>query len=91
MINVIRNLNADDMKHVEDMARELSRYGLGVCVPHAHDANGEIVPLPDGIVSYERNLEVKFLPCADVPSSAEPVAWRWINGAMAVCAQCCKH
>jgi len=63
---------------VQEMIKELSKYGLGVCMPHMHDPNSEeeFSPLPKGMVSYESNLQVSFVDASEVADQI-PVAWAW--------------
>jgi hypothetical protein len=90
MKSTIESLRLKDKERIEAIAGELAQYGLGVFEPHAHDENGNIVPLPDGVVSYERDLKVSFIPQENVPADSVAVGWRWNNGALTVCANCCK-
>jgi len=75
--------------HVLALAKELSSYGLGVFVPHAHDKDGAITQLEQGVIALEQNLHVGFVSTANVPPSAIPVGWRWDGAALEVCAACC--
>lgn len=70
---------------VQAMIKELAEYGLGVCMPHMHDANAEeeFSLLPKGMISYESNLQVSFVE-ASKASDAEPVAWAWDSESEAV-------
>ena len=69
---------------VQEMLRRLSAYGLGICMPHMHDANtGELQPLPNQFMQVEAGLEVSFQPTAEVTKQASrflPVAWVWRDG-----------
>jgi len=62
---------------VQEMMRRLAQYGLGVCLPHAHD-DDDLLPLPPGLVQYEEELHVSFVP-EDSPEAvtALPVSWMW--------------
>jgi len=77
---------------VREAAKTLATYNLGICIPHMHDLEtGEIVGLPSGWMSRERNLRVSFdkiTPTSD--SSMVPVAWRWDGIDMEVCSSCCS-
>lgn len=63
---------------VQAIIKELAGYGLGVCMPHMHDVNGEeeFSQLPKGMISYESNLQVSFVDASEA-SDAEAVAWAW--------------
>lgn len=91
MNSILESLNVDDKRRVEAIAQELAKFGLGVFFPHAHDPEGKIVPLPAGIISYENNLRVSFIPEISAPSDSIPVGWRWSDGTMRVCARCCYN
>jgi hypothetical protein len=56
----------------------LSKHGLGVCMPHAHDGNGNFIDLAPGVVGYEENLKVSFHTAESAPvKKAIAVGWRW--------------
>jgi hypothetical protein len=89
MKNTIESLRLRDKERIEAIAQELALYGLGLFEPHAHDENGNIVPLPDGVISYESDLKVSFIAQENVPANSVAVGWRWNNGALTVFANCC--
>lgn len=63
---------------VLQILKDLSEYGLGVCLPHMHapDTN-EMVPLPPNMVQTEANLKVSFVERDKVDELQVPVAWLW--------------
>ena len=69
---------------VQEMLRRLSTHGLGICMPHMHDANtGEFQPLARQLMQVESGLEVSFQPTAEIAMHAGrflPVAWVWRDG-----------
>ena len=69
---------------VQEMLRRLSTHGLGICMPHMHDANtGEFQPLGRQLVQVESGLEVSFQATAEIAAQAGrflPVAWVWRDG-----------
>ena len=77
---------------VQAMLRRLSDYGLGICMPHMHDAQtGEFLPLPDQVTQVESGLEVSFQPAGTLAYQTDrflPVAWCWRAGAAAPAAVC---
>ncbi|ABM39763.1 hypothetical protein [Polaromonas naphthalenivorans] len=77
---------------VQEMLRQLSAYGLGICMPHMHDeATGEFQPLPDEIMQVEAGLAVSFQPTAEIARQAGrflPVAWVWRDGVSMPSAVC---
>ena len=91
MSDRLQTLNLLDSARVLEIAKELSAYNLGIFAPHTHGAAGEIIPLPAGIVAYEKNLEVSFLPKAECPADAVAVGWRWEADRLSVCANCCTR
>jgi hypothetical protein len=64
---------------VQEMLKKLSEYGLGVFMPHIHDPQtGEYAPLPKGIVSVEKHLQVSFHPASsEEVSNSRAVGWVW--------------
>ncbi|MGB4115403.1 MAG: hypothetical protein WBK51_02525 [Polaromonas sp.] len=67
-------------------------WGLGVCLPHSHDEDGQFESLADGQLSLERDLIVSFVD-VDSPEarSATPVAWMWRESEIATTAACCQR
>ena len=69
---------------VQEMLRRLSAHGLGICMPHMHDANtGEFQPLARQLVQVEAGLAVSFQPAAEIATQAGrflAVAWVWRDG-----------
>lgn len=80
------------LPEVRRMLRRLSRYQLGICMPHMHDAaTGDFQALAEGIVQVEAGLEVSFRPAQDIhaqPVRYLPVAWAWQAGAVKTVAAC---
>jgi hypothetical protein len=70
--------NNINQPRIHEIMKELSRYGLGVSVPHAHDENGNFIRLEKGMVSLEENLNVSFHSSKDVSNENYlTVGWRW--------------
>ena len=80
------------LPEVQELLRKLSRFNLGVFMPHMHDeATGEFKPLADDLVQIESALEVSFKPVTKVSDRGEsflPVGWVWRGGATSVSAVC---
>ena len=80
------------LPEVQDMLRRLSKYNLGVFMPHMHDAQtGEFRPLPEDVMQVESGLDVSFQPMADIASRQDrflSVGWCWRAGAAATVAAC---
>lgn len=83
-INLQNSLNSLNKDNVQGIIRELSNYGLGVCIPHMHTDSGEMIPLPSGIVQKESSLQISFTDKSKIDGFDIPVAWRWNNGVEAV-------
>ena len=80
------------LPEVQEMLQRLSAYGLGVFMPHMHDAiTGRFQPLGDELVQVESGLEVSFQPMDEVEKQAGrylPVGWCWRAGAASPVAVC---
>lgn len=83
--------DASGTKEIREIAEALAKYKLGICIPHMHDEQtGELVALPSGIISCERNLKVSFEDAAVAEGqSMVPIAWRWNGVGLEICASCC--
>ena len=88
--------NAIDLPEVQEMLRKLSKYNLGIYMPHMHDDDtGEFRPLPTGFTQVEDALKVSFEPADQVADTVDrsyvPIGWFWVDGAhpMAVCTNRC--
>ena len=64
---------------VQEMMKKLSEYGLGVFMPHQHDPEtGEYTPLPKGMVSVEKDLQVSFHSTSSKEvAESRAVGWVW--------------
>lgn len=83
---------AIDTKELQEIAKTLAQYNLGICVPHTHHAQtGEILPLPAGMIVNESDLMITFVTAAENEiAQTAPVGWRWNGKTMEVCASCCS-
>lgn len=76
---------AMDLPEVKEMLCRLSKYQLGIFMPHAHDdRTGEFRPLADDVMQVESGLAVSFRPAAEIaeqPGRFLPVGWCWRAGA----------
>ena len=71
------------LPEVQEMLKRLSKYNLGICMPHMHnEGTGAFEPLPDDVVQVEDAMEVTFRPRE--PARADeyflPVGWVWREG-----------
>ena len=70
------SVRAMNTPEVQEILRQLGKFGLGVALPHMHTDEG-MVPLPEDMISSEDNLQVTFRKRNDVAKSdALPVMWR---------------
>ena len=74
---------------VLEMLQKLSKYRLGIFMPHMHPPEGGFIPLPDGVVQLEGDLKVEFVN-EDDPAlqSAVPVGWVWDGKRLVAAANC---
>lgn len=75
--DIYKAVNSIKNPRVQELVEELSRYGLGVCVPHAHDERGRFIPLEKGMASYEERLSVEFRSVKEREEGYLSVGWRW--------------
>ncbi|WP_309605040.1 hypothetical protein [Phenylobacterium sp.] len=80
------------LPEVQDMLQRLSEYGLGVFMPHMHDATtGRFQPLGDKLMQVESGLAVSFQPVEEIANQAGrylPVGWCWRAGGATSAAAC---
>lgn len=86
---------AQDAMHlpeVQEMLERLSKYKLGIFMPHMHDEKtGEFQPLADDVMQVESGLQVSFKPTEEIANQSDqflPVAWFWRAGATSIAAAC---
>ena len=48
-------------QEVQNALKILSNYGLGAVDIHMHDDDGDIIPLREGMVQLEKDLEASFV------------------------------
>ncbi|MBV8823954.1 MAG: hypothetical protein JO220_03035 [Hyphomicrobiales bacterium] len=84
-----------NLPEVQEMLRKLSKYNLGICMPHMHDEEtGQFQLLPKNTVQVEAGLRVSFRSTEDSDDVAGsiPVAWSWrddgVTASMVCVAQC---
>ncbi len=87
-----RAMNFVNSPEVQELARKLARYGLAVGLPHMHDDDGKLIPLPIDQVAYEDDLQVSFRRSDDpIVDAAAAVMWRWDeNAEMVVSSSHCR-
>lgn len=80
------------LPEVQEMLRRLSKYKLGIFMPHMHDEQtGEFQLLPDEVMQVESGLDVSFKPTEEIASQTIdflPVGWFWRAGALTPVAVC---
>ena len=86
---------AQDAMHlpeVQEMLERLSKYKLGIFMPHMHDEKtGGFQLLADDVMQVESGLQVSFKPTEEITNQSDqfvPVAWLWRTGATSVSAAC---
>ncbi|NBD95199.1 MAG: hypothetical protein GVY11_01825 [Gammaproteobacteria bacterium] len=77
---------------VQEALKVLSQHGMGAMHIHMHNENGDLVPLQDGVVQLESDLEVSFVSVDDPRlKDATLVAWQHKEGEIVVTAYCQKN
>ena len=75
---------AISLPEVQEMLRRLSKFKLGIFMPHMHDEQtGEFRPLQDDVTQVESSLQVSFhraKQISDQTSRFLPVGWCWRDG-----------
>lgn len=86
-------LAAVSTAEVRDMIRRLSKYNLGVCVPHMHLARQDFAVLPHGMLQVEKKCVVSWAAREEVETSSGmvPVAWRWHDDGVTASATCWSY
>lgn len=76
-----RAKDAIELPAVQEMLRSLDEFGLGIILPHMHDGDGYMIPLPMGVVGFEDRSQVAFRSADDPEIQAgRAVGWRWDPG-----------
>lgn len=77
---------------VQEMLRKLSKYKLGIFMPHMHDEQtGDFRALPDDVVQVESAMEVSFQATDEIANQTDrflPVGWLWRGNASTPSAVC---
>ncbi len=69
-------VRAVNTAEVQEIMRQLGKYGLAVALPHMHTDEG-MVPLPEDMMASEDNLKVTFRKRDEVTNfRGVPVMWR---------------
>ena len=80
------------LSEVQEMLERLSKYKLGIFMPHMHDEKtGGFQPLADDVMQVESGLQVSFKPTEEIANQRDrflPVAWLWRAGATSVSVAC---
>ena len=86
---------AQDAMHlpeVQDMLRRLSKYQLGIFMPHMHDeATGQFQTLPEEVMQVESGMAVTFQSTGAIAGQMDrflPVGWVWRDGTAKACSAC---
>ena len=83
---------AMNLPEVQEMLQRLSKYQLGIFMPHIHDEKtGQFQPLDDDVMQVESGLQVCFKPTEVIAAQSDPflpVAWLWRGGVKSTSAAC---
>lgn len=79
-----------NLPRVQELIRELAEYDLAVAIPHMHDENGALIPLPENRIAHEEDLVVSFPEKeSGTIRPALSVMWRWSGNGASAAAECC--
>ncbi len=74
---------------IQEIAKKLAQWGLGIAMPHMHTAKEDFAGLPDDIVQVETAGVVSFRPRKEAEAAGLiPVGWRWHDQGLTVVAGC---
>ena len=80
------------LPEVQAMLQRLSEFDLGIFMLHRHDEQtGDFQRLPDDLMQVESGCKVSFRNRDEIAHQTDrflPVAWRWLDGALATAATC---
>jgi hypothetical protein len=86
---------AQDAMHlpeVQEILKRLSKFKLGIFMPHMHDEKtGGFQQLADDVMQVESGLQVSFKLTEEIANQNDrflPVAWFWRGGATSIAAAC---
>lgn len=81
--------NAINQKEVQDMLKTLSKYNLGICMPHMHTDEEDFAILPENMLQVETNCYVTFeKEGISLNDKSVPVSWRWSGNETTGSAKC---
>lgn len=64
--------DAMHLSEVQEMLERLSKYKLGIFMPHMHDENtGGFQPLADDVMQVETGLQVSFKPTEEIANQRD--------------------
>src|ERR1700746_3879474 len=82
--------DAIHLPEVQEMLQRLSKYNLGIFMPHMHTDQSDFAVLPRGMTQVEQDLQVSFLPSGDQQlQGAVEVGWFWREGPVGWCTMAC--
>lgn len=83
---------AIELPEVQEIIQKLSKYNLGVFMPHQHNlASGDFEVLPDDVIQVEDDLQVSFMSKIEADQlNALPVGWVWRKDGVTGYATCVK-
>ncbi|HXA18616.1 MAG TPA: hypothetical protein VN380_16600 [Thermoanaerobaculia bacterium] len=78
------------LPEVQEMLHRLSKYNLGIFMPHMHTEESDFAVLPHGMTQVERDLQVSFMATEDEQlQDAVEVGWFWREGSVEMCKRRC--
>jgi hypothetical protein len=83
---------AVNLPEVQEMARKLATYNLGVFMPHTHnERTGAFDEMPSGIIQVEEGLAVSFRSAVEIENDQArhvPVGWVWRDDGLTAALNC---
>lgn len=88
--SVIKSPDFQNQELISIMKKLSETWGLGVCIPHSHDNDGNFDRLADDMIALEQDQVVSFVE-RDSPAALNsiPVAWIWRASRQEIINACC--
>ena len=81
-----------DEPKVKKAIETLGKFGLGAFLPHKHDKNDKMIPLPSDEFQDENDLKISFKKHAEIPEDEKGIFVGWRadeNGKLNFSSYCC--
>lgn len=86
---------AIELPEIQEIAKTLARYNLGIFMPHMHnEQTGDFLDPQDDIVSVEDGLRVSFHKDEELKAQGKSfvdVGWQWVDNGMASRMACTRR